>query len=295
VLNIRQLNVRFGGLQVLRDASFMVNRGAITGLIGPNGAGKTTLFNCVTGLLPQARGSVEFDGASILGWRADRIAHAGLVRTFQLARGFPRMSVFEHLMLYGKRQPGEGLLAACLGGAAVREREQALREQAFQTARRLKLDHVLDNLVVNISGGQKKLLEIGRALMAEPRMLLLDEPMAGINPTLAHEIADQLARLREDGLTMLLIEHDLELVRRLCDDVVVMAEGAFLVRGPYDDVVANPAVQEAYLGRRHAERIATTAHLAGSHVGGSYAAALRGTRPGGGGTRSDGVQQGKNP
>jgi ABC-type branched-subunit amino acid transport system ATPase component len=254
VLNIRQLQVRFGGLQVLNDASFAVREAAITGLIGPNGAGKTTLFNCVTGLLPSARGSVQFQGTEILGWRADRIARAGLVRTFQLARGFPRMSVFEHLMLYGKHQPGEGLVAACLRSAAALEREQVLREQAFQVARRLKLDHVLDNLVVDISGGQKKLLEIGRALMAEPRMLLLDEPMAGVNPTLAREIAGQLARLREDGLTVLLIEHDLELVRLLCDDVVVMAEGAFLMRGPYDDVIANPAVQEAYLGRRHAAR-----------------------------------------
>jgi branched-chain amino acid transport system ATP-binding protein len=254
VLNIRQLNVRFGGLQVLRDTSFVVNGGAITGLIGPNGAGKTTLFNCVTGLLPTGRGSVQFNGEEILGWRADRVARAGLVRTFQLARGFPRMSVFEHLMLYGKQQPGEGLLAACLGSRAAREREQQLREQAFQVARRLKLDPVLDNLVVNISGGQKKLLEIGRALMAEPRMLLLDEPMAGVNPTLAREIVGQLARLREDGLTVLLIEHDLELVRLLCDDVVVMAEGAFLTRGRYDDVIANREVQEAYLGRRHAAR-----------------------------------------
>ncbi|OZI21332.1 ABC transporter ATP-binding protein [Bordetella genomosp. 9] len=256
VLNIRQLNVRFGGLRVLNDATFTVRENAITGLIGPNGAGKTTLFNCITGLLPAARGSVEFHGDPILGWRPDRIARAGLVRTFQLARGFPRMSVFEHLMLYGKHQPGESLLAACLGSADARGREAALREQAFQVARRLKLDHVLDHLVVDISGGQKKLLEIGRALMAEPRMLLLDEPMAGVNPTLAREIAEQLARLREDGLTVLLIEHDLELVRLLCDDVVVMAEGAFLTRGGYDDVIANPAVQDAYLGRRHAARAA---------------------------------------
>lgn len=263
VLNIRQLNVRFGGLQVLRDTSFVVNGGAITGLIGPNGAGKTTLFNCITGLLPGARGTVEFAGQQILGWRPDRIAQAGLVRTFQLARGFPRMSVFEHLMLYGQHQPGEGLLAACLGSSAAREREQALRERALQTARRLKLDHVLDNLVVDISGGQKKLLEIGRALMAEPRLLLLDEPMAGVNPTLAREIAGQLARLREEGLTVLLIEHDLELVRLLCDDVVVMAEGAFLVRGRYDDVVANRDVQEAYLGRRHAARAVAVAASGG--------------------------------
>lgn len=257
MLNIRQLNVRFGGLRVLNDASFTVRDKAITGLIGPNGAGKTTLFNCVTGLLPAARGSVEFQGRAILGWRADRIARVGLVRTFQLARGFPRMSVFEHLMLYGTQQPGERLLAACLGGAAARAREQALREQAFQVARRLKLSHVLDHPAADISGGQKKLLEIGRALMAEPRMLLLDEPMAGVNPTLAREIAEQLARLREDGLTVLLIEHDLELVRLLCDDVVVMAEGAFLTRGRYDDVIANPAVQDAYLGRRHPARAAS--------------------------------------
>jgi branched-chain amino acid transport system ATP-binding protein len=251
MLDIKKLNVRFGGLRVLNDAEFIVRGGVITGLIGPNGAGKTTLFNCVTGLLPAARGSVSFDGRELLGLRPDHIADAGLVRTFQLARGFPRMSVFEHLMLYGRHQPGEDLRAALFGSHAAREREAGLRERAWQVARRLKLDGVMDNLAVDISGGQKKLLEIGRALMAEPRMLLLDEPMAGVNPTLAREIAAQLASLREDGLTVLLIEHDLELVRLLCDDVIVMAEGAFLTRGPYDEVVANRAVQEAYLGRRH--------------------------------------------
>jgi ABC-type branched-subunit amino acid transport system ATPase component len=251
VLEIKRLRVGFGGLQVLNDSAFTVRQGIITGLIGPNGAGKTTLFNCVTGLLPRARGSVTFDGKQILGWAPQRIANAGLVRTFQLARGFPRMSVFEHLMLYGTRQPGEGLLAACLGTRAAREREQVLREKAWQVACRVKLDHVLDNLATDISGGQKKLLEIGRALMADPRLVLLDEPMAGVNPTLSRQIAEQLLSLREDGLSILLIEHDLELVRLICGEVIVMAEGAFLTRGTYDEVVADTRVQEAYLGHRH--------------------------------------------
>jgi branched-chain amino acid transport system ATP-binding protein len=173
------------------------------------------------------------------------------VRSFQLARGFPKLSVFQHLMLYGAGQPGENLLAAMLRSAAARRREQELTERAFGIARRLKLDHVLDNPVTALSGGQKKLVEIGRALMADPKILLLDEPMAGVNPSLTEQIADHLIQLNRDGLTICLIEHDMALIKRLCAPVIVMAEGKTLTQGSFDEVASDIRVQEAYLGRRH--------------------------------------------
>ena len=151
-------------------------------------------------------------------------------------------------MLYGPKQTGEGMVRALTNPGLIRSQEQALRERAYEIARRLRLDHVLDNLVTDLSGGQKKLLEIGRVLLADPKMILLDEPMAGVNPTLVGEIADQLAIIRESGVTILLIEHEMELIERLCDDVVVMAEGKFLTRGSFDEITADRRVQESYLG-----------------------------------------------
>jgi branched-chain amino acid transport system ATP-binding protein len=151
-------------------------------------------------------------------------------------------------MLYGPRQIGEGMMRALTTPAAVRRQEQTLRERAYEVATRLRLDHVLDNLVTDLSGGQKKLLEIGRVLVADPKMVLLDEPMAGVNPTLVGDIADHLAAIRDSGVTILLIEHEMELIERLCDDVVVMAEGKFLTRGTFDEVTADRRVQECYLG-----------------------------------------------
>jgi len=252
LLEISDLRATFGGLHALDGASFSVARGKTTGLIGPNGAGKTTLFNCVTGLLPQAAGRIVFDGIELLGRRPESISRAGLIRTFQLARGCARMTVFEHLMLYGPGQTGEGLVAGLFAGARVKHEEEALREQAWAMARRLRLDHVLDNLVPALSGGQKKLLEIGRALIAKPKMILLDEPMAGVNPTLVGEIAGQLEAIREEGITILLIEHEMALIERLCEEVVVMAEGKFLTRGSFAEVTSDRRVQASYLGRTRA-------------------------------------------
>ena len=250
MLEVEALTRRFGGLTALDDASFAVEAGRITGLIGPNGAGKSTLIHCVSGLLRPTSGRVRFESRDITGLSADRVVGQGLSRTFQLARGFARMTVFEHLMLHGQGQPGERALGALASGAASREREAALREEAWGVARRLKLDHVADHLVTQVSGGQKKLLEIGRALMTRPRMILLDEPMAGVNPSLRNDIADHLSALRGDGMTLLLIEHDMTLIRMLCDEVVVMAEGRFLTRGAFDEIAADVRVQEAYLGTR---------------------------------------------
>lgn len=248
ILQVRDLRCHFGGLKALDGATFDVHAGRVTGLIGPNGAGKTTAFNCISGLLPKTSGSVLFEDADISSEPAHRISTRGLVRTFQLARGCPRMTVFEHLMLYAPRQKGEGFVAGLVRPAAVRDQEAALREDAYGVARRLKLDHVIDNLVTNLSGGQKKLLEIGRALMARPKLLLLDEPMAGVNPTLVEQIAQQLAVIRSEGVSIILIEHEMALIEQLCDDVVVMVQGKFFTRGCFAEVAADRHVQEAYLG-----------------------------------------------
>lgn len=248
---ISGLRLGFYGVQVLRGVDFAVPAGSLTGLIGPNGAGKSTLFNAVSGLYRPDAGSVRLGDRDVTGLSPDRLVAAGIVRSFQLARGFPKLSVFQHLMLYGADQPGESLLQALLGSAAARRREADLAERAHVIARRLRLDHVLDNPVTALSGGQKKLVEIGRALMADPQVLLLDEPMAGVNPTLADEIAAHLVALNRDGLTICLIEHDMALIKRLCDPVIVMAEGKVLTQGSFDAVAADERVQEAYLGRRH--------------------------------------------
>ena len=222
-LEISDLAIHFGGVRALDGASFQIGPGMTTGLIGPNGAGKTTLFNCVSGLVPGASGSVKFCGRDISRERPEDISRAGLVRSFQLARGCENLTVFEHLMLYGPRQRGEGLLQALLGGRAVRDAEEALREEA---------------------------LEIGRVLLAKPKMILLDEPMAGVNPTLVQEIADHLVQIKKSGISIVLIEHEMELVDRLCDEVIVMAAGRFLARGSFSEIASNREVQESYLGLR---------------------------------------------
>jgi len=250
LLEVRGLQRSFYGIRALDGVDLAVEPGTITGLIGPNGAGKTTLFNCVSGLIPPDGGRVLLEGRDITGWRADRVTQAGLVRTFQIARGFPRLSVLENLLLYGPRQPGESLGIALMRPAAMLARETALHQRALAVAARLNLKRVLDAPAGALSGGQKKLLEIGRALMAEPRMLLLDEPVAGVNPTLANEIGEHLRGLVAEGITILLIEHQMDAISRLCDHVVVMAEGRRLVEGTFAAVAADTQVQEVYMGRR---------------------------------------------
>ena len=250
LLEVRDLTRSYYGVHALRGVDLSVQTGRITGLIGPNGAGKTTLFNCISGLVPPDSGSIRFDGAPITFWRPDRITSAGLVRTFQIARGFPRLSVLENLLLYGKYQPGETLVHALLRSPGARRREAELRERARAIAQRLNLSRVLSNRAADLSGGQKKLLEIGRALMAEPKLLLLDEPVAGVNPALAREIGEHLRSLVADGISVLLIEHHMDTIAALCDLVIVMAEGKHLRQGTFAELAADPLVQEAYMGRR---------------------------------------------
>ena len=249
-LLVENVRLSFAGLKALDGASFHVTPGIVTGLIGPNGAGKTTMFNVISGLYRADAGSIAFMGQAIETMRPHRISRLGLVRTFQIARGFPKLTVFEHLMVYGARQPGEKLMTAVFGSAESRRREAELSEKALAVAARLRLSHVIDNRVTDLSGGQKKLLEIGRALMADPRMILFDEPAAGVNPTLAEEIGDQLLSLAEEGLTVLLIEHDMALIERICRRVIVMAQGRTLAEGSFEEVRSNAEVQDAYLGGR---------------------------------------------
>jgi branched-chain amino acid transport system ATP-binding protein len=250
-LAIEKVKLDFYGAQVLRGVDFAVQSGSFTGLIGPNGAGKSTLFNAVSGLYRPTSGTVRLYSQDVTGEPPHRRVAAGLVRTFQLARGFPKLSVFQHFMLYGASQPGEGLIEALVGSSAARRREDELADKAHAILRRMGLERVADNPVTALSGGQKKLVEIGRALMAEPKVLLLDEPMAGVNPTLAQEIAERLVALNREGMTICLIEHEMGLIRQLCDTVVVMAEGKVLTQGSFDAVTGDERVQEAYLGRRH--------------------------------------------
>ncbi|MGG5890360.1 ABC transporter ATP-binding protein [Falsiroseomonas sp. HC035] len=250
ILEVRGLRRRFGGVVALDGLDLAVRPGTVTALIGPNGAGKSTAFQCISGVIAPDSGQVTFAGRDITGRRPDRITASGLVRSFQIARGIPRLTVLENLLLYGQAQPGESVLPAILRPGQMRAREEVLRERARVVAARLNLTRVLDNQAAALSGGQKKLMEIGRALMAEPRLLLLDEPVAGVNPSLSAEIASHIASLRDEGMTVLIVEHHMDFVASLCDPVIVMAEGRKLVEGSFAEVAEDARVQEAYMGRR---------------------------------------------
>jgi ABC-type branched-subunit amino acid transport system ATPase component len=250
ILEVRGVTRSFYGVHALNGVDLDVEPCRITGLIGPNGAGKTTLFNCITGVVPADSGRILFDGRDITRSRPDRITRHGLVRTFQIARGFLRLTVLENLLLYGPEQPGENALTAVLRRSALRARESELHERALTVARRLNLLRVLDHKAAELSGGQKKLLEIGRALMAEPKLILLDEPTAGVNPSLARDIAERLREMVAEGMTLLLIEHQMDMIARLCDHVIVLADGRRLAEGSFEQMVDDERVQEAYMGRR---------------------------------------------
>ena len=250
LLKVSNLRHAFYGSPVLNGVDFSIEEGEFAGLVGPNGAGKSTLYNAVSGLFIPNSGTVEFAGHDITRMPAWQRVGLGLVRTFQLARGFPRLTVFQNLMLYAQHNLGESFWASLTGARPGREAEEAAAEEALAIVRRLKIEAVIDNPVSALSGGQKKLVEIGRALMARPRLILFDEPMAGVNPTLTREIAEHLVGLNRDGITVCLIEHDMPLIGELCDPVTVLAEGRLLMKGTFDEVVNNIDVQEAYLGAR---------------------------------------------
>jgi branched-chain amino acid transport system ATP-binding protein len=240
---------RFGGIRAVNGASLSVGEGSITALIGPNGAGKTTLFNVITGFYRPDGGSASFAGRQVLGQPPYAIARLGMVRTFQITKALAAMPVIDNMMLGAPDQPGESLVNVLFRPAASRRREAEVREQAMELLEVFNLTRLADEYAGTLSGGQRKLLELARALMTKPRFLLLDEPMAGINPTLGRRLLDHMQRLRaEEGVTFLFVEHDMEVVMNHSDRVIVMAEGKVIADGPPDEVRSDQAVIDAYLG-----------------------------------------------
>ena len=240
---------RFGGIRAVDGATLDVAEGSITALIGPNGAGKTTFFNVITGFYRPDGGQAVFEGRRVLGRPPYAIARLGMVRTFQITKALARMPVIDNMMLAAPDQPGERLRNVIFSPGAVRRREAEVREEAMELLEIFNLDRLAGDYAGTLSGGQRKLLELARALMTRPRFLLLDEPMAGINPTLGRRLLDHMKRLRaEQGVTFLFIEHDMEVVMNHSDRVIVMAEGRVIAEGEPHEVRRDKAVIDAYLG-----------------------------------------------
>ncbi len=248
-IDVRAVTKVFGGNRAVDACSFTVQRGSITGLIGPNGAGKSTLLNVIAGVLRADGGSVLLDGEPADGLRPDQLLHRGLARTFQVPRPIPTMTVLENLVLAGQDQAGEKIWNAWLRPGRVGAQEDAIVDRAIDVLRYVNLIHLRDAYAATLSGGQKKLLEFARALMAKPRVMLLDEPAAGVNRTLMRELAGLIEdQCRDHGVTFLIVEHDMDLVARLCNPVVVMSQGARIFEGSFADVRRDQTVLDAYLG-----------------------------------------------
>ncbi len=250
MITVEGVSKYFGGVHAVENCTLEIARGSITGLIGPNGAGKTTLFNIIAGLFPPTHGRITLDGEDVTGLTPHELFHKGLVRTFQIAHEFSTMTVLENLMMVPDRQHGETLMNAWIAREKVRAQERQIREKAEEVLAFLKIEHLNYERAGNLSGGQKKLLELGRTMMVDAKVVLLDEVGAGVNRTLLAEIGDAIIKLnKERGYTFCMIEHDMDFISRLCDPVIVMAEGSVLAQGTATEVRADETVIEAYLGR----------------------------------------------
>lgn len=249
MLEVDGLVKAFGGFRAVDGCTMRVNEGEILGLIGPNGAGKTTLFNLIAGALQPTAGTIRFLGEDVTPLSTDALFHKGLVRTFQIPHEFGRLTARENLMMVPPAQPGEDLFANWLSWGKVQRVEEAVRRKADETLAFLELSHVADERAGNLSGGQKKLLELGRTMMTDAKLVLLDEPAAGVNRTLLRKLEEKILILNRDwGYTFILIEHDMEMIEKLCQPVVCMAEGKVLIQGDFHTVRSDARVLEAYPG-----------------------------------------------
>jgi branched-chain amino acid transport system ATP-binding protein len=250
ILQIENLSKYFGGLAAVSDCSLKIKKGSITGIIGPNGSGKTTLFNLIAGNLKSSQGKVLFNNEDVTDVPSYELFSKGILRTFQIAHEFTNLSVLENLMMVPPNQSGEKLMTALLKPSLVRNEELAIKQKAQDVVDFLNLTHLSNELAGNLSGGQKKLLELGRTMMVDAKLVLLDEVGAGVNRTLLKELGTAILKLnKEQGYTFCMIEHDMDFISRLCDPVIVMAEGSVLFEGTADEVKKDEKVIESYLGR----------------------------------------------
>ncbi|MEM9583245.1 MAG: ABC transporter ATP-binding protein [Pseudomonadota bacterium] len=258
MIEVHDLHKHFGGFHAVDGATLKIETGSITGLIGPNGAGKTTLFNVIAGVLKPTSGRVRMDGDDITGLPPHELFGKGLLRTFQIAHEFHSMTLRENLMMVPGDQSGEKLWNTWFGRKRIADEERALAAKADEVLEFLTIDHISDERAGNISGGQKKLLELGRTMMVDAKIVFLDEVGAGVNRTLLNTIGDAIIRLnKERGYTFCVIEHDMDFIGRLCDPVICMAEGKVLAEGTLDEIKANEQVIEAYLGTGLKNKAAT--------------------------------------
>jgi len=250
ILHVENISKFFGGLAAVNNCSLKIKKGSITGIIGPNGSGKTTLFNLIAGNLKSSKGSVIFNNENITNMPSYQLFSKGLLRTFQIAHEFSNLTVLENLMMVPSNQSGENLITALINPKLVEREEDQLKEKALQVIEFLNLKHLSNELAGNLSGGQKKLLELGRTMMVDAKLVLLDEVGAGVNRTLLKDLGTAILRLnKEKGYTFCMIEHDIDFISRMCDPVIVMSEGSVLFEGTSDEVKKNDKVIDSYLGR----------------------------------------------
>jgi branched-chain amino acid transport system ATP-binding protein len=255
---VKNLSKNFGGIKAVNNASLTVKKGSITGLIGPNGAGKTTLFNVIAGVYPPSQGEVFLENENITKLPPHELFNRGLMRTFQIAHEFSSLTVRENLMMVPGNQSGENLLDVWLHSSKIEREEEYIAKKSIEVMEFLQLSSLANEFAGNLSGGQKKLLELGRTMMVEPKIVFLDEVGAGVNRTLLSTIGDAILRLNRDlGYTFCMIEHDMEFISRLCNPVIVMAEGSVLAEGSANEIKANNSVIEAYLGTGKKNKKAT--------------------------------------
>ena len=250
ILQVKNLSKSFGGLKAISNCSLKIKKGSITGIIGPNGSGKTTLFNLISGNLKSSQGKVLFNNEDITNVPSYELFSKGVLRTFQIAHEFSSLTVLENLMMVPGGQSGEKLVNALFKPSLVKKEEENVKEKALKVIDFLNLKHLSNELAGNLSGGQKKLLELGRTMMVDAKLVLLDEVGAGVNRTLLKDIGSAILRLnKEQGYTFCMIEHDMEFISRLCNPVIVLSEGSVLFEGTPDEVKKNEKVIESYLGR----------------------------------------------